>query len=45
MTSVALRRLAGAGTAARFHDQLAALGAGVAVIAIAWQALPTVIGY
>ncbi|HYD28060.1 hypothetical protein [Brevundimonas sp.] len=30
---------------ARFGDQLAVLGAGVATLAIVWQALPTVIGY
>ena len=29
----------------RFPDQLAALGAGIACVAIAWQTLPTVIGY
>lgn len=29
----------------RFGDQLALLGGGVAVVAILWQALPTVIGY
>ena len=28
-----------------FPDQLAALGAGLALIAIVWQSLPTVIGY
>lgn len=28
-----------------FPDQIAALGAGVALIAIVWQALPTVIGH
>lgn len=28
-----------------FGDQLALLGAGVAALAIVWQALPTVIGY
>lgn len=42
----ALRRLRrpdqGAG---RFADQLAAFGAGLALVAIAWQSLPTVIGY
>lgn len=30
---------------ARFGDQLALLGGGVATVAIVWQALPTVIGY
>ncbi len=30
---------------ARFGDQLAFLGGGVAAVAIVWQALPTVIGY
>lgn len=29
----------------RFPDQLAAFGAGLAVVAIVWQALPTVVGY
>lgn len=29
----------------RFADQLAALGGGLACIAIVWQALPTVVGY
>ncbi|KQY89813.1 hypothetical protein [Brevundimonas sp. Root1423] len=29
----------------KFADQLAALGAGLALVAIVWQALPTVIGY
>lgn len=29
----------------RFRDQLALLGSGVALIAIVWQALPTVIGH
>lgn len=33
------------GEAGRFPDQLAALGAGLAVVAIVWQALPTVVGY
>lgn len=28
-----------------FPDQLAALGAGIACVAMVWQALPTVIGY
>jgi len=28
-----------------FPDQLAALGAGLALVAIVWQSLPTVIGY
>lgn len=45
LLGLALRRMTGGRTAARFPDQLAALGAGVAVIAIVWQALPTVIGY
>lgn len=30
---------------AHFGDQLALLGAGVATVAIVWQALPTVIGH
>lgn len=30
---------------AAFGDQLALLGAGVAAVAIVWQALPTVIGH
>lgn len=30
---------------ARFGDQLALLGGGVATVAIGWQALPTLIGY
>jgi len=30
---------------ARFGDQLALLGGGVATVAIIWQALPTVIGH
>lgn len=29
----------------RFPDQLAAFGAGLAVVAIVWQTLPTVVGY
>ena len=33
------------GEAAGFGDQLALLGAGVAAVAIVWQALPTVIGH
>lgn len=42
----ALRRVRGpTDPAAGFGDQLALLGAGVAVVAIVWQALPTVIGY
>lgn len=31
--------------APRFPDQLAALGSGLSVIAIVWQALPTLIGH
>lgn len=42
--SVRRLRLAGDGPT-RFSDQLAALGAAVAVIAIIWQSLPTLIGY
>lgn len=38
-----LRRTDGEGR--RFPDQVAALGAGLALVAIVWQALPTVIGY
>lgn len=38
-----LRRTGGEG--GRFPDQLAALGAGLALVAIIWQSLPTVIGY
>lgn len=30
---------------ARFADQLAALGAATAVVAIAWQTLPTLVGF
>lgn len=29
----------------KFADQLAALGAGLALVAIVWQGLPTVVGY
>ncbi len=39
----ALRRLQGRRDA--FADQIAACGSGLAVIAIVWQALPTVIGH
>ena len=38
-----LRRTGGEG--GRFLDQLAALGAGLALVAIVWQSLPTVISY
>lgn len=34
-----------AASAAGFGDQLAVLGGGLAAVAIAWQALPTVTGY
>jgi hypothetical protein len=33
------------GEAGRFMTEIAALGSGLALLAIAWQALPTVIGY
>lgn len=39
----AFRRLRGRRDA--FADQIAALGSGVAVIAIVWQALPIIIGH
>lgn len=43
---VAIRRLRRAKDAAgRFRDQLAALGAAIALVAIPWQALPTLLGY
>ncbi len=38
----ALRRVGRRGS---FADRIAALGSGLAVIAIVWQALPTVIGH
>lgn len=34
-----------ASPSARFPDQMARLGAGIAVIAIIWQALPSLIGH
>lgn len=40
---IAARRLAS--PSPRFPDQMAALGAGIAVIAIIWQAMPTLIGH
>ena len=45
-TLLAVRRLRSPveGTPA-FMDQIAALGGGVAMVAIAWQALPTLVGY
>ena len=43
ITAQRLRR--GDGEGPRFPDQLAALGAGLAIVAIVWQALPTVVGY
>ncbi len=46
ITGWAARSLRRAGDpSARFGDQLALLGGGVATVAIVWQALPTVIGY
>lgn len=39
----AARRLAS--PSPRFPDQMAAFGSGIAVIAIIWQALPTLIGH
>ncbi len=33
------------GPAGRFMTEIAALGSGLALLAIVWQALPTVIGY
>ena len=43
---LALRRLGGTrAEVVAFGDQLAALGAVVATVGIAWQALPNVIGY
>ena len=46
LLSLAARRLRRTdGEDQRFPDQLAALGAGLSVVAIVWQALPTVIGY
>ena len=41
----ALRLRRAGDPSARFGDQLALLGGGVATVAIIWQALPTVIGY
>jgi len=46
LTAAAARRVRKpADPSARFGDQLALLGGGVATVAIVWQALPTVIGY
>lgn len=46
ITVAAARRVRGpADPSARFGDQLALLGGGVATVAIIWQALPTLIGY
>jgi hypothetical protein len=46
VTAAAARRARRpADSSARFGDQLALLGGGVATVAIVWQALPTVIGY
>lgn len=46
LTAAAARRARRpADPSARFGDQLALLGGGVATVAIVWQALPTVIGY
>lgn len=46
LLAIAVKRLRRAdGEDPGFRDQLAALGAGLALIAIVWQALPTVIGY
>lgn len=44
LLGLALRRRRDRGRAS-FTDDLAALSAGVSLIAVAWQALPTVIGY
>lgn len=41
----AIRRAGDGDQPARFMAQLAALGGGLALVAIAWQALPTLIGY
>lgn len=40
-----VRRLCLGEERGRFADQLAALGAGIALLAIFWQSLPTVIGF
>ncbi|MBU1385124.1 MAG: hypothetical protein KKG14_00640 [Alphaproteobacteria bacterium] len=40
-----VRRAAAAEAPEGFGDQLALLGGGVSALAIAWQALPTLIGY
>jgi hypothetical protein len=45
LLGVALFRQRRDGGTERFQDQLAGLGAGLATIAIVWQALPTVVGY
>lgn len=46
LLAIAGRRLARSSDAGvRFPDQIAGCGAGVAAIAIAWQALPTLVGY
>ena len=46
LTFLAGRRLGEADTpAVGFGDQLAVMGGGVAVVAIAWQALPTLVGH
>lgn len=42
---LAARRLRRPAAGSRLTDQLAALGAGLALIAVVWQALPTLIGY
>ena len=46
LAGLAARRLRRTGESPiRFGDQLALMSGGVAVVAIVWQALPTVIGY
>jgi hypothetical protein len=46
LLAMALRRLKAAPeTGPAFRDQLAAMGAGTAAIAIVWQALPNLTGY
>jgi hypothetical protein len=46
LLALALRRLRrSAASRWSFPDQLATIGAGLALVAIAWQTLPTMIGY
>lgn len=42
---LATRRLRRDGEGSRLSDQLAALGAGLSLVAVVWQALPTLTGY